>query len=444
MKQKKALRLVPLAFAAILVTALSAEAKPKGASVITFSPATDGGKYISVQQSKTLPQWSFNAGMTMDYAYEPLEFADPTGARISGIVDDLMVANVHGAIGWTDWFSTGVNVPVVMWESFWDPNAPRATVQKQNFYGKMGDVRLEMKFRLLDIDRYHVGLSLVPFMYFPSGKSSTFLGNGFWSPGAALVFDADIKNRVFLALNVAYRNFYSKTNYYINPNANANAYINDTLRLAGGINVRINDSWAVLGEIWSESVIKAMFKNQLQNPAEFMAGGRFTPQKHAKGLAVTLAGGRGITTGVGSPDFRVLLGVNYRRIHEPPPPPPVQVDAIVEEKIIITQKIHFEFDRAVIRPVSYPIVDDVADLLRRNPQIRRVRVEGHTDWIGSDAYNQKLSENRARAVRDYLIQKGVEPSRLEAVGYGESRPVADNNTVQGRARNRRTEFTVLQ
>ena len=98
----------------------------------------------------------------------------------------------------------------------------------------------------------------------------------------------------------------------------------------------------------------------------------------------------------------------------------------------------------MIRPVSYPIVDDVADLLRRNPQIRRVRVEGHTDWIGSDAYNQKLSENRARAVRDYLIQKGVEPSRLEAVGYGESRPVADNNTVQGRARNRRTEFTVLQ
>jgi outer membrane protein OmpA-like peptidoglycan-associated protein len=130
-------------------------------------------------------------------------------------------------------------------------------------------------------------------------------------------------------------------------------------------------------------------------------------------------------------------------VHEPPPPPPVEVEAAVEEKIVITQKIHFEFDRAVIRSISYPIIDDVAYLLQRNPQIQLVRVEGHTDWIGSDAYNQNLSERRANAVREYLIRKGIAPSRLVAVGYGETRPIADNNTVKGRARNRRTEFTVV-
>ena len=201
---------------------------------------------------------------------------------------------------------------------------------------------------------------------------------------------------------------------------------------------------AILAEGWHEGVMRAYYKNQLQNPAEFAAGIRWTPQRHARGLGVTVAGGRGITTGIGSPDFRVIAGLNFRREERrPPPPPPVEIPVVVEEKIVITQKIHFEFAKAVIRPVSFSILDDVVSLLNQNPQIRKIRVEGHTDWIGGDAANQKLSEARALAVRDYLVAKGVEPDRLEAVGYGETRPVADNHTNIGRARNRRTEFTVI-
>lgn len=408
--------------------------------VVTFNPVTDGGKYNVIHQSRTLPQWGFNAGMTFDYAYEPYEKATAAGTRIIGIVDDLLMANVHGAIGWTDWWSMGANLPVAIWQTWFDPNLPVATVQKENKYGKLGDARLEMKFRLLDIERYHVGLALVPYMYFPTGRWQTYLGNDMWSPGGTLVFDADIKNRVFLSLNVGYRMY----NYVRYDVTNPNAFLDDTLNMGGGINVRINDTWAVTGEVWSESVIKALFKNQLQNPSEFLVGTKITPQGGAKGLAITVGGGRAITTGIGDPDFRVLVGVNYRYDREPPPPPPVEVEAAVEEKIIITQKIHFEFNKAVIRPISYPILDDVVMLLQQNPQLGLIRVEGHTDWIGNDAYNQRLSEKRANSVREYLISKGIEPYRLQAVGYGESRPIADNNTTKGRARNRRTEFTVVQ
>lgn len=431
--------LIMLAVAVFVCISAGSAFAAHNADVVTINPATDGGKYLTVHQSNTMPQWSFNVGGTFDYAFEPLEYADAAGNRRRGIVDDLLMANIQGAIAWTDWWETGVNIPLALWETFYNPNQAAAAVQKQTLYGKMGDVRLEMKFRLLNIERYHVGLAIVPFFYFPTGKEEYFLGNGMWSPGGLIAFDADIKNRVFLALNVGYRN-YADTRYDVN---NPNAVIDDTLILNGGINVRITDTWAVLGEVISEGVLKAYWKNQLQNPAEFLVGGRFTPQSKVKGLGVTLMAGRGLTTGIGSPDFRVLAGVNYRRVHEPAPPPPVAVEAAVEEKIVITQKIHFEFDRAVIRPISYPILDDVAYLLQRNPQIRLIRVEGHTDWIGSDAYNQQLSERRANAVRNYLIQKGIEPDRLVAVGYGESRPIADNNTVQGRARNRRTEFTVV-
>ncbi len=433
---KKSQILIIAAFAVLL--ALPAAAKPKTADVVNFNPATDGGKYITLQQSKTLHQWGYNVGMFTDYAFRPLEYADPSGARRRGIVDDLLMSHIDAAIGFFDFWSMGFDMPLAWWETYYNPALSAAAVQKENKYMKMGDLRVEMKFKFLDIDKYHVGLGLVPFMYFPTGSSSFFLGNGMWSPGGKIVFDADIKNRVFLSFNAGYRN-YSDTQYDANT---PDAVIDDTIELGLGINVRINDSWAVIGEAYSESVIKAMFKNQLQNPAEFTVSGRWTPQEKAKGLGVTFGGGRGLDTGIGAPDFRVFAGVNYR----PPkkPPKPVEVEVVAEEKIVITQKIHFEFNKSTIRSISYPILDDVAYLLQINPQLRRVRVEGHTDWIGSDAYNQKLSERRAAAVRDYLIGKGIAADRLIAVGYGEARPIADNNTTQGRARNRRTEFTVVE
>lgn len=416
----------------------------RNADVILFTPANDGGRYLQVQQSSTLQQWRFNVGAYFDYAHQPLEFVDPLGVRRAGIVDALVMANVGAAVGLTDWWQIGANFPVALYETFYNNNQPLAVVEKQTLYGKLGDPRLDMKFRLLDIDRYRVGLALVPFIYFPLGKEEYFLGNGMWSPGGTAVVDFDIANRVFLSFNAGYR-MYNETRY---DNNNTDAVLDDTIELGGGINVRINDSWAVLAEINQETVLEntknAIFRNHLQNPVDANAAVRWTPQQSAKGLAVTLGGGRGITNGIGTPEFRAFVGVNYRKPAVVELPQPVEVEAVVEEKIVITQKIHFEFDKDVIRDVSFPILDDVASLLVANPQIRRVQVEGHTDAIGSDEYNQKLSERRANAVRDYLIQKGIEPDRLSAVGYGESRPIADNESVRGRARNRRTEFTVLE
>ena len=426
--------------AAIVLTCASTSLAAHNVSIIRITPATDGGKYINVHQSNTMPQWSFNVGALADYAYEPFEFVGAEGTRRRGIVDDLAVVNFHGAIAWTDWWLTGINFPFVPWETFYDPYVPAADIKKQNLKAKIGDMKLEMKFRLLNIERFHVGLSVIPFFYFPTGQEQYFIGTGMWSPGIMIAFDADIKNRVFLALNAGYRN-YARTNY--GTASNPNAIIDDTLILNAGINVRLTNSWAILGEVLSEGVLGGLWQNQRQNPAEFLVGARYTSQHDLKGFSVTGAGGTSITTGIGSPDWRILAGINYRRVREPPPPPPVKVEAAVEEKIVITQKIHFEFDRAVIRPISYPILNDIAYLLQRNLQIGLVRVEGHTDWIGPDAYNQGLSERRAGVLRDYLIQKGIDPDRLVAVGFGEFRPIADNATIKGRARNRRTEFTVI-
>jgi OOP family OmpA-OmpF porin len=107
------------------------------------------------------------------------------------------------------------------------------------------------------------------------------------------------------------------------------------------------------------------------------------------------------------------------------------------------QGIYFEFGKAVIQQASFPILDEAAAVLAEYPDLR-IRIEGHTDSKGTPERNLELSQQRAQAVADYLINKGVETSRIEAVGYGEDQPVATNDTDQGRKQNRRIEFEILK
>ncbi len=114
----------------------------------------------------------------------------------------------------------------------------------------------------------------------------------------------------------------------------------------------------------------------------------------------------------------------------------------VGERIIL-RGIYFDFNSAVIKPESYPVLDDAAKVLIAKPKMR-VEIGGHTDSIGSDSYNMKLSYQRANAVKDYLVRyHNIDPSRLEVRGYGESQPIADNRTKSGRDQNRRIEFKIL-
>ncbi|MDC3985664.1 OmpA family protein [Polyangium jinanense] len=113
-------------------------------------------------------------------------------------------------------------------------------------------------------------------------------------------------------------------------------------------------------------------------------------------------------------------------------------------EIQITKQVEFEFDSNVILPKSYPILDEVVRLLRANPEIKLVSVEGHTDDVGKPEYNDKLSANRAAAVRDYLINKGgIAANRLQSKGFGARKPVASNASAEGQARNRRVEFHIV-
>lgn len=115
---------------------------------------------------------------------------------------------------------------------------------------------------------------------------------------------------------------------------------------------------------------------------------------------------------------------------------------VTKTAIIIDEKIYFQTDKAVILPKSYSILNSVAQAMKDYENIH-VQVQGHTDSDGSDSYNLKLSNRRANAVREYLVKAGIDESRLESKGFGESTPIAENTTAAGKEKNRRVEFKII-
>lgn len=137
---------------------------------------------------------------------------------------------------------------------------------------------------------------------------------------------------------------------------------------------------------------------------------------------------------------------------DPPPPPlppappkpepkPERV-TVKQDRIDINEKIMFDVDKATIKPESHGLLDEIVAVIQKNPQLKKISIEGHTDSDGSDQYNQKLSEGRAGAVKAYLVDHGVTGERLTSVGFGESKPIADNGTPDGKEKNRRVEFLI--
>lgn len=108
----------------------------------------------------------------------------------------------------------------------------------------------------------------------------------------------------------------------------------------------------------------------------------------------------------------------------------------------VALNILFETGKSAVMPESMPILDQIAEMLKANPTLK-VSIEGHTDNVGSPATNKTLSQNRANAIMALLASKGIDKSRLTAKGWGQEKPVADNNSEEGKAKNRRVEIVKL-
>jgi OOP family OmpA-OmpF porin len=126
-----------------------------------------------------------------------------------------------------------------------------------------------------------------------------------------------------------------------------------------------------------------------------------------------------------------------------PPPGPARV-VLTASNIAIMDKVQFETGKADLKSESHALLDEVAKMLKDNPQVEVISVEGHTDSTGSADFNRKLSQQRAESVAKYLASKGVKAARMEPKGWGPDKPIADNATDEGKEANRRVEFNIIK
>ncbi|KGU84690.1 MULTISPECIES: OmpA family protein [Pseudomonas] len=160
--------------------------------------------------------------------------------------------------------------------------------------------------------------------------------------------------------------------------------------------------------------------------------------------------GDGDEDGDGVPDSRdkcpgTPKGVQVDADGCPPPAPAPMAEepVVVKEETIVVRDVHFEFNKSTLTAADKEVLSGVATRLKQESSTAQLRVTGHTDSVGSNAYNQRLSEKRANSVVQYLVESGVpRASFVSVAGAGESQPVADNKTADGRAMNRRTEIKI--
>jgi outer membrane protein OmpA-like peptidoglycan-associated protein len=159
-------------------------------------------------------------------------------------------------------------------------------------------------------------------------------------------------------------------------------------------------------------------------------------------------GHRNVTARVDVPDEPnqdLKLTLRFKRYRPPEPAGPEEGDRAPDagEPRVVLEGVRFDTGQATLRPESLPRLDRVVEYLSHKPSAR-LRVAGHTDNVGRAEANRELSQRRAEAVRDYLVDQGIDGVRIEAVGYGAERPIAPNDTEEGRQKNRRIEAVELR
>lgn len=234
------------------------------------------------------------------------------------------------------------------------------------------------------------------------------------------------------------------------PVANRDDFFDYQINLGLGLDMAISDNWSITTELG----MHALANDYLEATTGTGRGGFFGSSEDSYmsfnlGLMYTFSKGEpskycqlydGIAVNVPEIDYERIENIVKKHI-----PKEVVKEVVVEKPMDqkwILVGVNFDFNKATLRSESYPVLFHAVQVLLQNPDMR-VEIQGHTDNIGSDDYNMKLGERRAKTVKDYLVARGISADRLSVRSFGESQPIADNKTADGRAINRRVEFKVL-
>lgn len=490
-----------------------------------FTPNTDQYEGFTNFGTSTLKSGAFHIALFINRVDDPLEFNRiGSNTQVAPIVAHFHTLNFTPQIGILDWLSIGASIPFNLSTSV---RSDIPNFSQQDDYS-LGDAQVYLKFRILDNKKSPFGLAFIPMVTLPLNDNvQDHFNNLDYRLGARIAADTWINAKNYLALNVG--GFYRQQEDDVLTILQANHDLNFGVSYVHHFSEqKTMDAFA---EITGRTELTDPFASGQQSPVEALLGIRYRMLENK--LTAFLGGGRGITNGFSSPDYRVFAGLQFshRKDQEKPKPEPVveekpkeipnigqiyikvfdenkdpltatilvrdangdlaaraddkelrknlkpaDYDVYVEkpgytyaqktvtlnkgkrakqsvilgkvkkkgQKIEYLGKILFDFNKASLQQQSYDILDNVVDVLQRHQEVNKVRVEAHTDSKGSEVYNLNLSKARSKSVMDYLVSAGIDPERLISVGLGESQPIDTNDTEEGRANNRRVEFTILE
>lgn len=403
-----------------------------------FNTTTDGLDFVTVQSSKTLDPGIINFGLFFNYAVNTLPYFEANPDNRSSYNDSLLESDLNFGVGILPKWDAGLSLPAVLSQSVANPSAIGGSFSS---YGNT-EVRPNTKYRFLGNDTS--GLALIASANFNRIQNNPYSGLG-GGPTLNLEMAGDRRFGDFqVGLNVGYR--WRQPGSQI-PGIPIAPFGNQFI-YSGAANYLIphSDTKMILEIFGANATQTSNYADQgrSQDSLEALLGMKHDFTTH---LAFHAGFGTELADAIASPDWRVYTGITYaigpvwggkkERNLEPVEPPPAPA-----QEAFVAHNILFEFNSDELNPDSQKTLGELVEYLHKAP-FTKLTVEGHTDSVGSETYNMNLSQRRADSIKKYLVDHyGVNEAQIEAIGYGPTRPIADNGNYQGRQQNRRVEFKI--
>ena len=481
---------IPRCIALICLTAAVGTARADGLDGERFVPSVGAAGTFVNEHPAVASHLGFGLGLFLNYADDPIVLRDSTGGIGAKPLHTALTTDLTASLGLFGWAELGIGVPLHL---VYDGDTYTAGTARLDANAGIGDLRLVPKFALLrrgDLDR-HLVLGVAAPVSVPTGNDEAVRGAGGVSVTPELLLAGHL-GKLGLGFDVGFR---------WRSQRPADLPWGDEVTLGPWVSVEVIKDLTLRLEGYAEKSVGS--HTALASGADFpfeVLGG----VDYAIGDWDIYAGAsRGVTDGIGNPTLRLIGGVRFRQDaprhegfedsdgdgipdkddkcrNEPEDQdgfedsdgcpdrdndedgipdvddecPDLRGDLahdgcpsntfvkIEDGKVYIFGKVQFAVNSSRIDGRSEQLLDQIAQALKANQSVRTLRIEGYTDTVGDPGFNLRLSEERADAVRDALIRRGVDGDRLTTRGYGEDNPIAPNQSPGGRARNRRVEFII--
>jgi outer membrane protein OmpA-like peptidoglycan-associated protein len=432
----------------LVVFASSAFANVVGTDTQNFNTTTSGLDFVTVQSSETLKPGIINFGLFLNYAVNTLPYFEANPQNRSSFNDSLLASDLNFGVGLLKNWDAGISFPAVLSQSV--ANTSTAGGQFNN-YGNT-EIRPNTKVHLLGDDTK--GVAVIGSVNFNEIQNNPYAGIGSGPTYNLEVAVDDTFGPFAVALNLGHR--------WRNPGSQIPGIpiqpIQNQIIYSAAANYLLHSTdTKIIFEIFGGQPTNTTNTDQtrVQDSLEALLG-----LKHdiTRNLAFHIGAGSEVSHAIASPDWRVYTGLNWAI--GPFWGKEKNLEPVVEQKLLmatnvvplpthpieevfVAHNILFEFNSDVLTGDYDKTLTELVAFIHKEPQFDNLTIEGHTDSVGSESYNMNLSQRRANAIKKYLAEHfQLAAEKIEAIGYGPTRPIANNGNYQGRQLNRRVEFKI--